>query len=142
MKGVFFMDSRKILVASCAAVAFVSLAFAAYKDYDARSANLYSQILKFENSLMANEIGSLQTSPSYNDGYRDALIKMGGPQSPGSFQDGWDSALKVAGAASYADGYHTARKQFNFTKEGHARWMVSEPVAITPEANNDPKTKK
>ena len=141
MKGVFFMDSKKILAASCVAATLVSLAFAAYKDYDARSANLYSQILKFENSLMANEIGSLQSSPSYNDGYRDAIVKMGGPQSPGSFQDGWDSALKVMGTASYADGYHTAIKQFNFTKEGHARWMVSEPIAI-PEANKDAKIKK
>lgn len=135
------MDSKKILVASFAAATLFSLAFAAYKDYDARSANLQSQILKFENSLMANEIGFIQSSPSYNDGYRDAIIKMGGPQSPGSFQDGWDSALKVAGMASYAEGYHTAIKQFSFTKEGHARWMVAEPVAIAVDSK-EPKNKK
>ena len=105
------MDSRKILVASCAAVAFVSLAFAAYKDYDARSANLYSQILKFENSLMANEIGSLQTSPSYNDGYRDALIKMGGPQSPGSFQDGWDEGRSCPLDGLRASSHHARSEQ-------------------------------
>ncbi len=120
------------------AVFFIGAAYISYKEYDAREIRNQISILKYENSMLLGEINILESKPNYNDGYRDAIIKIGGPQSPGSFQDGWDAAIKVLGDNSYSLGYHTAIKQFGYTKEGNTRWLVEENIPINKNNTTQP----
>jgi len=100
--------------------------YAAYKDYESSHHKEQVSFLKYENYMLLGEISVLESRPNYNDGYRDAIIKMGGPQSPGSYQDGWDAANKVLGDKSYSQGYHNAIKQFGYTKDGNSRWLIED----------------
>ena len=87
---------------------------------------------------MLGEINLIENKPGYNDGYRDAIIKIGGPQSPGSYQDGWDAAIRVIADGSYATGYHTAIKQFGYTKEGNLRWIIEDSIGQPAKQPNEP----
>ena len=107
---------------------FALSSFTAYKCYDAAECRNYISMLRYENGMLMSEINILESNPKYNDGYRDAIIKIGGPQSPGSYQDGWDAAIRVLGDNSYVQGYHNAIKQFNYTKDGNLRWLIEESI--------------
>jgi len=79
---------------------------------------------------LARQVVEAKQKPSYQDGYRDAIVRMGGPQTPGAYQDGWDDALKTVNYEGYADGYHTAIKQFGYAKTSNmTRWLVPDPSA-------------
>ena len=79
---------------------------------------------------LARQVVEAKQNPSYQDGYRDAIVRMGGPQTPGAYQDGWDDALKTVNYEGYADGYHTAIKQFGYAKTSNmTRWLVPDPSA-------------
>ena len=116
----------KFWVISFSGIIFIMAAYAAYKDYEARDYRNQASFFKYENNMLMGEINILEAKPNYNDGYRDAIIKMGGPQSPGSYQDGWDAAVRVLGDKSYSEGYHNAIKQFGYTKEGSSRWLIED----------------
>ena len=79
-----------------------------------------------EHRLLKDEIRELEQKPTYENGYKDALIKMGGPQNPGPFQDGWEAAMKVVGYGSYTTGYHTAIQQFGYRDSKY--YLVSAPT--------------
>jgi len=90
--------------------------------------SLVNSILTLERNILKDEISQLESKPSYEEGFNDAIIRMGGPQNSGSYLDGWDAAIKVIGDSGYADGYHAAIKQFGYQKMGETkRWMVPEP---------------
>jgi len=72
------------------------------------------EFLEAENRLLRDELGQLRTR-TYDDGYRDAIIQIGGPSHSGSFKDGYDAATRVFLNKDYADGYHAAIKQFGYT---------------------------
>lgn len=79
---------------------------------------------------LARQVVEAKQNPSYQDGYRDAIVRIGGPQTPGAYQDGWDDALKTVNYEGYADGYHTAIKQFGYAKTSNmTRWLVPDPSA-------------
>lgn len=120
------MDIRSWILASLLAAA---TCYAVVRDIESRQLKMQSDSLSYDNNMLLGEINIIQRQPNYNDGYRDAIIKMGGPQGPGSFKDGWDAAIKVLGDGSYTSGYHTAIKQFGYTKEGN-KWLVDEPVPV------------
>jgi len=84
-----------------------------------------NRILKDEIQTRIYEIRELEIKPSYNDGYKDALIRIGGPNNPGAYQDGWDAAMKVAGEGGYANGYHAAIQQFSYQKPDTSRYLIS-----------------
>lgn len=74
---------------------------------------------------LARQVVDAKQKPSYESGYKDAIVRMGGPQTPGAYQDGWDDALKTMNYEGYADGYHTAIKQFGYSKTSNmVRWLV------------------
>ena len=106
--------------------------FSFYKFWDQKSENyrlsLVNSILSMERNILKDEISQLENKPTYEEGFKDAIIRMGGPQTPGSYLDGWDAAIQVIGDSGYADGYHAAIKQFGYQKMGETkRWMVPEP---------------
>lgn len=94
---------------------------------------LQNVIYQAEHRILKDEIyqkeRALAERPTYEQGYKDALVRVGGPQTPGAYQDGWDDAMKIYGTDNgYADGYHAAIKQFGYTKTtAMARWLVPEP---------------
>lgn len=92
---------------------------------------LVNSIFNAENRIIKDEIAELAALPTYDQGYKAALIRVGGPQQPGAYQDGWDDALKICNTESdYADGYHAAIQQFGYTKTtAMNRWLVPEPDA-------------
>lgn len=56
----------------------------------------------------------LSTMPSYEEGYKDALIK----RNAGSYADGYADARKIFDSSNnYTAGYHAAVTQFGFLKE-------------------------
>lgn len=83
-------------------------------------------IYSAENSLLKDEIKSYESKPSYEQGYKDALIRVGGPQTVGAYADGWDDAFKLFGEENdYAEGYHAAIQQFGYTKSANQkRWLI------------------
>ena len=73
--------------------------------------------LRFEkqrSQLLDDEIAELRTKPSYEEGYRDAVIRAGAPENASAYKDGYDAAILAVGDGGYADGYHAAIKQFGF----------------------------
>lgn len=94
---------------------------------------LQNVIYQAEHRILKDEIyqkeRALADRPTYEQGYKDALVRVGGPQTPGAYQDGWDDALKIYGTENgYADGYHAAIKQFGYTKTtAMSRWLAPEP---------------
>lgn len=79
-----------------------------------------------ENRILKEEISSLERKPTYEDGCRDTIVKIGGPQTPGAYRDGWDDAIKTLDTRNYADGYHTAIQQFGYAKTTNSRWLIAE----------------
>ena len=88
-----------------------------------------------------HELAEARRAPTYDMGYRDAIIRMGGPQQPGSYQDGWDAALKTINYDNYADGYHAAISQFGYTQTPNAKWLVPEPSSETDQKKGGEQTK-
>jgi hypothetical protein len=93
--------------------------------------SLQNVIYHAEHRILKDELyqkeRALADRPTYEQGYKDALVRVGGPQTPGAYQDGWDDAMKVYADKGYADGYHAAIQQFGYTKTtGLARWLVPE----------------
>jgi hypothetical protein len=107
--------------------------FLGYTNWQTQKENhklsLLNAISIAEHRILKDEIASLDRRPTYDEGYKNALIRIGGPQTPGAYQDGWDDCMKVIGQDSnYADGYHAAIQQFGYTKTSTmARWLVPEP---------------
>lgn len=89
---------------------------------------LVNSIYDAEHRILKEEITELLAKPTYEQGYKTALIRVGGPQSPGAYQDGWDDAAKIFNnETTYADGYHAAIEQFGYTKTtAMTRWLVPE----------------
>jgi len=108
--------------------------FASYgyyvKNQESQRLSISNLIVDGENRLLRKEINDLEHKPTYEDGCRDTIIKMGGPQSPSAYMDGWNAAILTLDTKSYADGYHTAIQQFGYQKPTtNSRWLVEEPTA-------------
>ena len=103
-----------------------------YMTYTAQRENqrlhLANILYDLEHRLYKDEIKEWEQKPSYEQGYKDAIIRVGGPQTPSAYQDGWDDAMKVIGTQSnYADGYHAAVQQFGYSKTQLCRWLAPIP---------------
>lgn len=126
-----------VVIVSCLALA----GFLAYNTWTTQRENqklgLQNVLYQAEHRILKDEIyqkeRALADRPTYEQGYKDALVRVGGPQAPGAYQDGWDDALKIYGTENgYADGYHAAIKQFGYTKTtAMARWLIPEPTPGT-----------
>lgn len=69
-----------------------------------RNANLNDEIIALRYKL--------QDRPTYLDGYRDAILRAGVPNSPGSYRDGFYAAFTMMGEGGFLDGMNVARAQF------------------------------
>jgi hypothetical protein len=69
-----------------------------------RSVNLYDEVSALRYKL--------SDRPTYLDGYRDAILRAGVPNSPGSYKDGFYAAFTMMGEGSFLDGMNVARAQF------------------------------
>jgi len=136
------MESNKSVL-FCCTVLIMATGFSVYKQFETNQVRYENTTLRFENSMLTNEVRAMETAPSYDDGYRDAVIKLGGPQSSGSYQDGWNAAVKVLASNTYAEGYHTAIKQFGYTKDGNSKWIIEESIPKpSSDVNNNPKKER
>lgn len=89
-------------------------------------------IVKLSNEeirILTYELNEEKNKPSYEQGYKDALIKTGGPSNTGLYQEGWDDAQKIYLQAGYVDGYHNAIQQFGYQKPDTSRYLAPEPKA-------------
>lgn len=90
---------------------FFSTAYIVYQNY---RYEFMVNVFNAESRILRDELQEHRYKPSYDDGYRDAIIKMGTPSIPGSYTDGFMAAAKVYQNSSYAEGYHNAIKQFGY----------------------------
>ncbi len=81
------------------------------------------QIRDAEKEAFIGCINDLNRLPTYEQGCKDTLIKMGGPQQPGSYRDGWDAAMELNGEG-WSGGYHAAIFQFGYQKPDTSRYLA------------------
>lgn len=72
-------------------------------------------------ALLQDEVGELSRRPTYEQGYRDAIIRAGTPEGPGNYKDGYFAGFLAVGDAGYADGYHAAIEQFGHKENPRAK---------------------
>lgn len=116
-------------------MAIIAIALGIYA-YNERQENQRLQFLTIinqaENRVLKAEVHSLERAnegkPTYEDGYKEALLRAGRPNGPGAYQDGYEAALKVVGDGSYSEGYHTAIRQFGYQPAKNVAYLVDEPT--------------
>jgi len=72
-------------------------------------------------ALLQDEVSELSRRPTYEQGYRDAIIRAGTPDAPGNYKDGYFAGFLAVGDAGYADGYHAALEQFGHKENPRAK---------------------
>jgi hypothetical protein len=99
--------------------------------------NQLNQVLQLNNTLyiaehriLKDEITELSNRPTYEQGCKDTLIKMGANGSEG-FNNGYDAAVSILANSSYADGYHNCIQQFSYQLPNTQRYLVPEPKEST-----------
>lgn len=97
---------------------------------------LVNDIYQAEHRILKDEIYELSQKPTYEQGCRDTLIKMGSPNQPGAYKDGYDAATSLFANESYTTGYHNAIQQFGYQQVDSSRFLVPEPK------KNDNKSSK
>lgn len=118
-----------IISAVCLTIAGIASYGYYTKNQDNQKLALNNIIYVAENRILKEEVSTLERKPTYEEGCRDTLIKMGGPQTPGAYMDGWNAAILTLDTRNYADGYHAAIQQFGYQKTATARWLIEEPIA-------------
>ena len=92
LDGVFEMSEKndgKFWIGPASGVVTFSILLAGVMAYQAWIAQQENHRLKFlntvfsaENNILKDEIRSFEAKPTYDQGYKDALIRVGGPQNP------------------------------------------------------------
>lgn len=110
----------------------------AYTLYRNHLANQENDRMAFSISLYQSEIRILEQEirektncPTYDDGYKDAILRSCGNWG-GDYQAGWRDAYKLLDGRSYSDGYHACLEQFHFN--AHGREIV--PKHVSEELSN------
>lgn len=80
---------------------------------------------------LTNTLAEERRKPTYDAGYRDAMIRVNNPLNTGTFFDGWDAALKTIDVNNYTEGYHAAMQQMGYIIPQNARTLV--PVQSSEE---------
>lgn len=79
-----------------------------------------------EHRILKDEIAEHEKKPTYEQGCKDTLIKMGANGTEG-WNNGYDAAVSLLANSSYSDGYHQAIFQFGYQKPDTSRFLVPEP---------------
>ena len=105
-------------------VSLIAIFFLGFDAYNTRHNIENLKIINYaeleRSKLLTDELNEIKyeclTKPTYNEGYRDAIIRIGTPTQAGAYRDGYYAAFLTIGSASYADGYHAAISQYGFPK--------------------------
>ena len=107
----------------CVGFAVIFLADAYNTRHDLRASKNFSEArgLLYETEasrsrLLQDDLYEISSKPTYQEGYRDAVIRAGTPTHSGAYRDGYYAAFLALGDTSYADGYHAAILQFGYPK--------------------------
>lgn len=73
------------------------------------------------------QLKELERRPTYEQGQKDTLIKLGAPDGPSAFRDGYDLAVSLYANAGYSEGYHQAIFQFGYQPVNTSQYLVPEP---------------
>lgn len=84
-----------------------------------------TSIYEAENRILEQEVRELENKPTYEDGYKDAIVRSSGSWG-GDYQAGFRDAYKLLDGKSYADGYHEAIAQFSYQTNG--KELVPKPT--------------
>ena len=107
---------KKIMPVSLLLCSFYIMGSTFYIVYQNARYNFMASIYSAESRILRDELNEIRYKPDYESGYRDAVIKMGTPTSPGAYTDGFTAAAKIYQNSSYAEGYHNAIKQFGYNE--------------------------
>lgn len=125
-----------------ATVCVIGCGFSVSQYFAIRSENqrlqLVNSIYHAEHRILKDEIYEYEQKPTYENGYKDALIRVGGPNTPSAYQDGWDDAMKVVAEGGYANGYHAAIQQFGYQKPDASRWLIAEANIVKDVPKTEP----
>jgi hypothetical protein len=88
------------------------------------------ELFAAENRLLKDEIYAERSKPTYENGYRDAILRAGPPTGSGTYRDGWEACAKLYADGSWTSGYHTALEQFGWKNESTA-FKNSNPQAVS-----------
>lgn len=77
--------------------------------------------------ILTYELKEEKSKPTFDDGYKTALIKSGGPNQGGQYQEGWDDAQKIFLNEGYQTGYHNCLTQFGYQRPDTSRYLAPEP---------------
>lgn len=69
------MEKRYWIAGS--AIVVLALGYSAFKTLEARQYRIQAENLMYQNNILLGEINLIENKPGYNDGYRDAIIKIG-----------------------------------------------------------------
>lgn len=78
---------------------------------------LMTDIYRAENRILKDELYTERNKPTYENGFRDAIVRGGTPTGTGSYRDGFEAAQKFYGDGSWSGGYHTAIEQFGWKED-------------------------
>lgn len=125
----------QVFAAACGLFALVTSGFAYNLNQQNQQLSLKGMIYEAENRLLQQEVRELQykqqTSRTYDDGYNDALARMGSHQ--GTYLDGWLAAEKIYRDKTYVDGYHAATEQIAWSQRIQQEQLPKEqPKPQTP----------
>lgn len=87
-------------------------------------------IVKLSNEeirILTYELNEEKNKPSYEQGQRDLLIKLGGPTTQNSYRDGWDDAVTMMDGGGWTNGYHAAIQQFGYKLVNTENYLAPEP---------------
>lgn len=112
---------RKVMTKFFASTTLVLVVVASYMGHvlinESNRFVLMRDIYSAENRILKDELYTERSKPTYENGYRDAIVRAGFPSGNGSYKDGFDAARKLYGDGSWATGYHTAIEQFGWKNE-------------------------
>ena len=78
---------------------------------------LMRDVYSTENRLLKDELYTERSKPTYEQGFRDAVVRAGIPNGSGAYRDGFEAAKKFYADGTWANGYHTAIEQFGWKDE-------------------------
>jgi hypothetical protein len=88
------------------------------------------ELFAAENRILKDEIYAERGKPTYENGYRDAILRAGSPTGSGAYRDGWESCAKLYTDGSWTSGYHTALEQFGWKNESTA-FKTNKPQSVS-----------
>ena len=125
---------RTIMAKFFGSIALVFLGYSIYVSHmyvvETNKNITVKELFAAENRILKDEIYAERSKPTYENGYRDAILRAGSPSGSGAYRDGWEACAKLYTDGSWTSGYHTALEQFGWKNESTA-FKNSNPQAVS-----------